>query len=221
MVKLLDTLLGLDEEKKFGFPGQQEGEEVEIMTSSHWIVLLPFLTFSIVALGLLLLFDLYFASSLGVPILYLYMGHVVIFTAYIHIFALRLFNFFLNPLIVTNYRVIEVKHTVFLQRERDSIDLRNVQDISFCQSGIWPRIFNYGDLKVFGSSVDVEYHFHHIPNVEKFHSTLGHIHRRANRGLFDQMQQRSIRSNQMISEQSSDASGKISPVSAGQIVDVQ
>jgi hypothetical protein len=181
MVEFIDRFLGFrgPRRKDNKFPGQQEGEEVEYLSTLHWIKLLPFaflLGLGVVSMnfGFFYIAPLFSLNELA--------GFIVtslFVTLCLHLLAIRLFNYFMDVLVITNYRIIDIRHTVYLVRERDTISLHNVQDIHFKQSGVWPRLFNYGDLEIYGSNVDVEYRIHHVPNVEKVHSMLCHIHRKA------------------------------------------
>lgn len=183
------TFLGFDPNRKRLFPGAQEGEEVIYMGVSHWTSLIPFFVkmalFSTV-LVLLNVFDVFgiysstsgfFINSISVALLF-------------HFLCFRLYNYFLKVMMITNYRLIDIRHTVFLRREREVIPMTNIQDLRFQQNGIFARMFKYGELIVLGSSSDVKYSFHRVPQVNRLHHILGEIHQKALRDT-----QRSIQKN--------------------------
>lgn len=180
-MKWIDRFLGFQgPREKFGFPGQQEGEEVEYLGTQHWVKLLPFLFLFTVAVLMVILFNTtFFVFFVTENPFLIFAVNSICAVVLLHIFALQLFNFFMNVLIITNYRIIDVRYSVYLKRERDTIHLQNVQDIHYRQSGIWQRVFDYGTLDIYGSSVDVEYCIRNVPDVERIHSMLCHIHRSA------------------------------------------
>jgi hypothetical protein len=181
MIKFFDIFLGFKDARRKNnrFPGQQEGELVEYLSVMHWIKLFPFALFICFSLFAIAAFHISIMPLMQFSLMTEFIVYSVALTLLVHLTALKLFNYFMDVLIITNYRIIDVRHTVYLIRERDTISLHNVQDIHFKQSGVWPRLLNYGDLEIYGSNVDVEYRIHHVPDVEKVHSMLCHIHRKA------------------------------------------
>lgn len=178
-----NKFLGFDPNRERSFPGQQPGEEVVLMSVFHWMTLVPFMFYlSLMILGYV---SFYYASGIYEDLsplsrLGLNTGFLAVI---LQIFCFRLYNYSLKVMIITNFRMIEVRHTVFLKREREVIPMTNIQDIRFRQRGILPRVFKYGDLIVFGASTDVKYQFHHVIRVNKIHHLLNEIrHQAVNQG---------------------------------------
>lgn len=158
------------------FPGHQPGEEVKLIAVCHWMVLAPFLGyFSLGLAGMLYLnFGSSFLSTLN-PMTEL----IVNVTGYgilTHLLFLKLYNYLLRFVMVTDIRLIDNRHSIYFKREKEIIPLSNIQDIRYIQKGLLPRIFKYGDLIVLGSSSDVRYEFHFVPQVAKVHHLLGDVH---------------------------------------------
>lgn len=177
-----EKLIGFDLNRKRAFPGEQEGEEVVYMGVFHWMVLMPFVLKIGLAIALLVgvnVFDLFGEVETSVRFLF----NTTLVTVLIHIVCFRMYNYFLKVMMITNYRLIEIRHSVFLKREREVIPMGNIQDIRYQQTGIFQRLFKYGDLIVLGSSSDVKYQFHYVPKVNKIHHILGEIHQKALRSL--------------------------------------
>ena len=170
--------LGFDPNRKRAFPGQQPGEEVVYMGVFHWITLVPFFLKVSVLVGILVGINVYGNFFEGSQMLRFYVNTTAL-TILIHLVGFRMYNYFLKVMLVTNHRMIDIRHTVVLVREREVIPLSNIQDFRYRQNGIIPRIFGYGDLLVLGSSSDVKYSFHYVPKVNRLHHLLGEIHRRA------------------------------------------
>ena len=53
-----------------------------------------------------------------------------------------------NRLFITNQRVIQLLMTSLVSSSVNAIDLTGVEDVSFHQDGIMPRIFHYGTLRL-------------------------------------------------------------------------
>jgi membrane protein YdbS with pleckstrin-like domain len=173
-----EKFLGFNPNRERSFPGEQEGEKVIYMGVFHWIHLMPFFLKLSGVIGALIL-----VNSFGLmddfttqTRFFLNSSAAVIL---LHVTCFRLYNYFLKVMLITNYRLIDIRHTVFLKREREVIPMSNIQDIRYQQNGILSRIFNYGDLIVLGSSSDVKYQFHYVPKANKLHHLLGEIHRKA------------------------------------------
>lgn len=149
------------------------------MTVHHWMLLVPFFfeIFALAALLLILNFWSDFFTELS-PELRFAINTTAI-ALLIHLFCFRMYNYFLKVMLITNYRLIDIEHSVFLRREREVISMSNIQDFRYCQNGLLPRIFKYGDLIVLGSSSDVKYTFHYVPKVNKVHHLMGEIHQRS------------------------------------------
>ena len=53
-----------------------------------------------------------------------------------------------NRLFITNQRVVQLLMTSLVSSSVNAIDLTGVEDVSFHQDGILPRIFHYGTLRL-------------------------------------------------------------------------
>ena len=165
--------------EKIGLPGQMEGEIVECFTPRHWVVLVPLLAILVLLiLGLLVINILWIAISPPVDIGWLFLFDSFFLAIVIHIFFFRCINSLMSIMIVTNFRVLAVKSTVFLHRERNVLHMKNVQDIEMYQSGILPRLFNYGHIVITSASGEYELSFYYTPHTQKIYNILNHIHQK-------------------------------------------
>ncbi len=174
--------LGFNPNRQRSFPGEQEGEQVIYMGVFHWIHLVPFF-FKVSAAIIVLVLVNHFGLLDDVTSQSRFFLNSSAAVLFLHVVCFRLYNYFLKVMLITNYRLIDIRHTVFLKREREVIPMNNIQDIRYQQNGIFSRLFNYGDLIVLGSSSDVKYLFHHVPKANKLHHLLGEIHQRALREM--------------------------------------
>lgn len=166
----LSALPEIDNTNKH-FKGQQKNEIVHCFCRKHWIVLLPHLLGIFSALAILLLFisinHSYIADLIGGP---LYVAATWFFllglTYYFHYFFIRIFNYYLQILIITNFRIIHLDQTLYFHRNRDSIDLPEIQDIEIQQNGLLKTLLNYGELIITLSSAHASKTIYCIPNPE-------------------------------------------------------
>ena len=156
------------------FKGQQKHEVVHSFCRKHWIVLVPHMIGFALVFGFPLIFfftvsrdDL---ASLFSPLTYRIIAGAALIgiTYYLHRFFLRLFSYYLQIMIITNFRVIQLDQTLFFNRNRDSIDLPEIQDIVIQQSGVIKTIFNYGELIITLSSAHASKTLVCVPNPEYF-----------------------------------------------------
>jgi membrane protein YdbS with pleckstrin-like domain len=168
--------LGFDPNRERTFPGQQPDEEVMLMTVAHSMRLMRFIMYWMIFLLTLIALNTVVTFFTELPIELRFQINTLVVAGLIHLLFFRLYNHSLKVILITNHRLIDIRHSVFLQREREAIPLINIQDIQFRQNGILPRIFGYGDLIVFGSSNDVCYRFHYVPRVDKIHHILCEMH---------------------------------------------
>lgn len=136
------------------FKGQQAQEEVICFFRQHWIVLmLPIVSFTLTIFVVsTVVIAITFNSKFFIENSFLY--KLVFFsmflgmTFYSHHFFLRIINYFLNIVIITNQRLVDIKKTIYLHHDLDAIDLSQVQDVIKTQDGLIKNLLRYGNLKV-------------------------------------------------------------------------
>lgn len=156
------------------FKGQHKHEAVLCFTRRHWLVLLPYIIgFLLVMAGFLYLVFSGFrtdAADLISPAAYKVVAGavIVVMTYYLHRFFIRFFNYYLQTIIVTNFRVIELDITLYFNNNRDSLDLPEIQDVVIHQGGVIKTLFNFGELIITLSSVNATKILRYVPNPEYF-----------------------------------------------------
>lgn len=163
------------------FKGQQKNEVVHCFTRRHWIVLLPYLIAAVV-LGIVVFLSLFFVDHKALTAFFdvtmyrvLAFAAVLLITHFLHYFFLRLFNFYLQIVVITNSRVIHLDQTLYFQRERDSIDLPEIQDIVIQRRGILKTLLNFGEITITLSSAHATKTLTHVPNPEYYFRKLNKI----------------------------------------------
>ena len=89
-----------------------------------------------------------------------------------HVFFLRFLNYYLDIVIITNYRIIDLKKSLFIHDEKEIIDLHEIQDTQKMQTGIFPNFMNYGDIKIVVPSMTRAMRLPYMPRPEYY---LNHI----------------------------------------------
>jgi hypothetical protein len=108
------------------------------------------------------------------PVTYQIMALVALVTlTYIfHRFFLRIFNYYLQTIIITNFRVITLEQTLYFNRERNSIDIPEIQDIMVQRNGIIKTLLNFGELIITLSSAHATRKLTFVPNPEYHFSKI-------------------------------------------------
>jgi len=155
------------------FKGQMHDEEVIAFFRDHWIVLLPKIISFILFMAMIGLF-FFNLQKFNLPSFDQTFFRALVILAVIgagymiHRFFLRVIEYFLSVTVITNYRIIHVRRTLYILNDKESIYMRRIQDIQKQQVGIFKNILSFGELviNVFGPDLitlntvpNPEYHF--------------------------------------------------------------
>ncbi len=154
---------------KFLFPGQQENEQIYLLTRRHWMVLALEILVWLIFVTVLLGFDSFVApqfSSLeqapGLQIASLFK------TIYLMFLLAALFSiwilYYLNYQIVTNERVVDVTQRNLLHHTTSELHLSRIQDVTAEIKGILGNFFNYGNVYVQTAGETTRFEFDRVPN---------------------------------------------------------
>lgn len=156
------------------FKGQQKNEVVLCFSRKHWIVLVPhFIGFGIF-LAAVFSFFVFISKQdieavMNQAVYRIFAGLAIIgLTFYLHRFFCIFFNYYLQIFIVTNFRVLQLDQTLYFTKNRDSIDLPEIQDILIEQKGIMKTLLNYGEIQITLSSAHATKTLRSVPNPEYF-----------------------------------------------------
>ncbi|MBT5015965.1 hypothetical protein HN748_02240 [Candidatus Peregrinibacteria bacterium] len=133
------------------FRGQQSAERVMCFCRKHPIILLRVVTITLILISASIMALLFIPVTqikdhLSLQILIFTL--LVFITLAQHVFFLRLLNYYLDIVIITNYRIIDLKKSLFIHDEKEIIDLHEIQDTQKMQTGLLPNFLNYGDIKI-------------------------------------------------------------------------
>ncbi len=165
------------------FKGQQKNEVLVVFCRKHWIVILPhiFLLTLLMAVPFVIFMfrtQYNFAEFIS-TVAYRTIAVIAIIgiTYFSHVCFLKFLNYYLQTFIITNFRVVQLDQTLYFTRNRDSIDLREIQDIEIHQKGIFPTILNYGELIITLSSAHATKHITFTPNPEYYFKKINNTKR--------------------------------------------
>lgn len=183
------------------FKGQLDSEEVQCFYRKHWIVLskdfIGFFAFLTVASITVFHFNKlhdFFAQDLAFMTL-LAFALVGVFTIYIHKFFLRIIRYFLDIVIITNYRIVALDKSLYLRDSKDAIDLPKIQDVQKEQDGLFKKIFKFGELTLTLSSTATTKTLKFTPNPDYHFRKINRLKREYIRERLRSRHQKDLRSN--------------------------
>ncbi len=158
--------------KHRNFKGQLPDEAIVCFTRKHWVQLFPYIFTAL----LVCVFALYLPFLVGrkelEPLLtsggFFVLSSIIIgaITYALHYIFTKIFNYYLRIILITNQRVIDLNKTLFINDQRLTIMLSEIQDISMERMGIMQTIFNYGTINIVISGVTKTKPLHRIPNPD-------------------------------------------------------
>jgi hypothetical protein len=154
------------------FKGQLQNEIVICASRKHWIVLLPSLILFAVLVTIIaahIAFDIpiTFKRLMGNDIYSISaLVFIGVMTYMMHLVFVRILNYYLHVMILTNFRLIGLKKTLFLHHNLDIVDHFKTQEITMTKDSLIQNILDYGNIHIKLSASNEEKIFHTIPNVE-------------------------------------------------------
>lgn len=172
------------------FRGQLKNEEVLRFFRHHWITILP---------KLLAIFFLAVILAVSIPNLpalfnsevirdnsaltFAVISALLFIVFFIHRQFMAIFQYFLNTIIITNYRIVDIDRSIFFRDSKDSVDLAKIQDIQKTQNGILENILNFGTFTIVLSGTHAAMQIDMVPNPEYYFKVINrakrdYIHKR-------------------------------------------
>ncbi len=85
-------------------------------------------------------------------------------------------NYYLDVLIVTNKRIIDIEQKGFFSREVSTVRVENIEDITVSVSGILATFIDYGTLRIQTAAEAREFIIRDVPGPNKVKSTIYSLH---------------------------------------------
>lgn len=149
---------------------QKSYEKVIYRLRRHPITFVPiaalFVVLALVPLFLYGLVVIVFPDLLIGPVSYpllVLLGSLYLLTMYLF-FYVRFLEYYLDVWVVTNDRIVDIEQFGLFSRTVTELDLFRIQDATVEMHGVFPTIFNYGDIHVKTASTNMDIIFRNVPN---------------------------------------------------------
>lgn len=157
---------------------QKGYEKIVYVVRRHWVTFLPVIIFFLVLLAIpaglywlilntlnvLLQNPIYFVATILLASIY-YLSVVLFFYTYFVTFHLDLW-------VVTNDRLLDVEQKTLFSRTISELDLYQIQDATSEVKGLFPSIFNYGNIILQTAGVVNRFIFRNVPNPNKLREAI-------------------------------------------------
>ncbi len=157
---------GAEKESFETFPGQHEGEKVELVFRQHPVVMRKRLIASLVILVI-------FSLPLSIwplakwPWWSLLAGFIVGAVVFLH----RFIGWFFSIYIITDERLIQIVQRGFFNRKVVDIPHNKIQSVNYEVKGLQANLFSFGTIIVQTYVGDLELHYIHKP--ARIHQLMG------------------------------------------------
>lgn len=148
-----------------------QNEKIIALFRKHWFVILfelfGLFILAVAPLGLYIFGRIFLFDSLGseVGIIFGFFYVLLLIILWIAGFNLWL-DFYLDKLLVTTERVIEIEQRGLFSREISSLNLENIQDITIEVHGVIQTFFKLGDIHVQTSGAQKKVSISYLANPE-------------------------------------------------------
>ena len=158
---------------------QKPYEKIKLVVRKHPVTFVPTVLFFILLLAVpaaiyILVKNSLLAGLLGDP------GYrvVIILLASAYLLSAILFfytffvTFYLDLWIITNDRLVDMEQRSLFSRTMTEVDLYQIQDATSEVKGIFPSLFNYGDIIVQTAGPLNQFTFRKVPNPHQMRQTI-------------------------------------------------
>ena len=153
----------------YHFSGQKNGEKVITVVHRHWfniiiqyLPLLGFLCLMGIAHFYLPSINSDFASSPYSTLQYFI--ETLFLMIILCIASIIWIDYYFDVWIITNERVIDIEQKGLFIRVVSELKVSRIQDVSTSVKGLFPTIFNYGDLRIQTAGTAERFRFIKVPN---------------------------------------------------------
>lgn len=146
-------------------------ERIIALFRKHWFVILMELfglfILAIAPLGLYVFGRIFFFNAVGPEISIIFGFLYVLFLIILWVAGFNLWlDYYLDKLLVTTERVIEIEQRGLFSREISSLNLENIQDVTIEVHGIIQTFFKLGDIHVQTSGAQKKVSIGYLANPE-------------------------------------------------------
>ncbi|MFN7160801.1 MAG: hypothetical protein ACK4NC_04310 [Candidatus Gracilibacteria bacterium] len=164
------------------FRGQTQDERVILFFRKHWIVLLKYFFYGLLAVFVFIanvVIVFVTISNANLETAYPIRIYLTISTLLLLIFAAYIFtnliNYYLDIVIITNMRVVEVHKTIFFQNKVSGVDLSNIHDIRAEKEGFISNSLSFGNIILSSHTTNFEKTLTAIPTPHYYADILSKL----------------------------------------------
>src|SRR5690606_29082327 len=95
------------------------------------------------------------------------------------VFLVAIMDFYMDILIVTNQRVVDIEQRQVFSRPIAELDLRDVQDVNSDVTGFWHTLFGYGTVLVQTAGTNPNFESHFLRNPREIASIIADLSQQA------------------------------------------
>ncbi len=160
---------------------QKSYEKIVFVLHRHAITFIPiiFLFLILLAVPIIVYFlieSLYPSLLETAPLFQLgiLLGSIYYLSIYLF-FYVQFIDFYLDIWIVTNDRIVDIEQHNLFHRTITELDLFRIQDVTTEVHGIFPTLFNYGNVTVKTASSNTNIIFKNVPHPNHIREQLIHL----------------------------------------------
>src|SRR5258708_6865404 len=151
------------------FPGQQENEKIYLVIRQHWMILalkiLAWLLFAVILIISDWAIKTYAPNLLISPYAEII---TLIKSVYLMFLILGLFllwiMYYLNVMIVTNERVVDITQNSLISHKVSELNLNRTQDVTAETEGILETFFDFVTVYLQDAAISERFIFYNVPN---------------------------------------------------------
>ena len=157
---------------------QKSGEQVIFVMHRHPITFIPIIFLFLILMAVpiivyLIISNLFPALLTGFPFYPLAVLFASVYYLSIYLFFYGLFiDFYLDIWLITNFRVVDIEQHGLFSRVTTELELLRIQDVTAEVKGVFPTIFNYGNVNIKTASSTKNITFMNIPNPNHIREQL-------------------------------------------------
>lgn len=150
------------------FPGQKEGEQIQVLVRKHWIVDIKiaaiFVVLGFIPLSIYItVIILFWTSQPGPGQLLTALLFLVYFLFSLLFTYVKWLNEELDVIIVTNERAIGHDQINFFHKQISETDLSQIQDVKGVEKGFLGTVLHYGSLEIQTAADQIAFRIDSVP----------------------------------------------------------
>lgn len=180
-----NSALDMRQDKSYEFPGQHEGEKIELVIRKHKITLLPPALYIILMAIMPPVFYTFiapqtFSAFLENPYQRIFILLSLIYYGFLWVAAFVIWvDYYLDIWIITNERILDVEQRGFFNRVVSELDLERIQDITSQVNGMLATMFGFGDIHIQTAAEEKRFKLKSVPHPVTIRKKIAELYGKA------------------------------------------